>query len=277
MTLSWKKPFFEQQNSLPLARLEQQFQLSSFDHWPNAQGLNLLRSQSGMLNGPTFICQQELAPSEDYYEQIIARQGHIPTRPDNWHDLFNALVWMQFPQTKSLLNHLHAEDITHFGLSPRTARRNHLTHFDECGVVLAYTSEQSNHFVGQVIIESLTEHQWQSAFVTHKANWGRDIHALMFGHANYEMLLAPFIGLTGKWLAVEVEAGFARKTAQEQQMEVDAKLVANIIQTQLFSQLKPLLPLPLLGIPGWCEANLDPHFYLNSDYFRPKRPPSAKR
>ncbi|MFT6898652.1 MAG: hypothetical protein ACJA13_003076 [Paraglaciecola sp.] len=270
MSLVWNKPFVEQQSSLPLAHLEQQFHLTAFDQWPNAQGLNQLKSELDR-QGPPFICQQALAPSDAYYEKIIFQQGHIPTRPDSWHDLFNALVWLQFPKTKSLLNRLHVADITEFGLSPRTKRRNHLTHFDECGVVLAYTANRDNNFAGHDIIEALTQHQWQRAFVEHKACWGTDIHAMMFGHANYEMMLQPFIGLTGKWLAIEVGADFADKTLVQRQQEVDNKLVAKISDEQLFSQPKPLLPLPLLGVPGWCEANVNPGFYDNRDYFRPKR------
>lgn len=270
MSLVWNKLFVEQQSSLPLARLEQQFHLSRFAQWPNAQGLNQLKSELEG-RGPAFVCQQTLAPSDAYYEQIINQQGHIPTRPDSWHDLFNALVWLQFPKTKSLLNRLHVADITKFGLSPRTKRRNHLTHFDECGVVLAFTSNQDNQFAGSDIIEALSEHEWHKAFVEHRACWGTDIHGLMFGHANYEMMLQPFMGLTGKWLAIEVGADFAGKSLAQRQQEVDNKLVAKIADEQFLSQHKPLLPLPLLGVPGWSEANLNPDFYNNHDYFRPKR------
>jgi hypothetical protein len=31
---------------------------------------------------------------------------------------------------------------------------------------------------------------------------------------------------------------------------------------------KPFAPLPVLGIPGWCEDNEDPNFYLNRSVFR---------
>ena len=34
------------------------------------------------------------------YETGIFRHGRVPTRPDNWHDLFNALVWLTFRAAK---------------------------------------------------------------------------------------------------------------------------------------------------------------------------------
>lgn len=34
------------------------------------------------------------------YEERIVLRGEVVTRPHNWHDFFNALVWMRFPRTK---------------------------------------------------------------------------------------------------------------------------------------------------------------------------------
>src|SRR5437764_15171669 len=36
-----------------------------------------------------------------YYEVRIAETGEIETRERNWHDLFNALVWVTFPGAES--------------------------------------------------------------------------------------------------------------------------------------------------------------------------------
>ena len=92
----------------------------------------------------------------------------------------------------------------------------------------------------------------------------------MFGHANLEMLLQPFIGLTGKCLAVEVDSDFATLPYSEQLAQLDGLLVKQIRETDLFSEHKPLSPLPLLGIPDMWDANNDPEFYTNTDYFRPQ-------
>ena len=44
------------------------------------------------------------------YEARIAVRGEVETRPDNWHDWFNGLVWLTFPGPRQR--------------SPRAMRRN---------------------------------------------------------------------------------------------------------------------------------------------------------
>ena len=41
------------------------------------------------------------------YECRIWDSGEVETRPDNWHDFFNALVWLSFPQTKIAVSAAH--------------------------------------------------------------------------------------------------------------------------------------------------------------------------
>ena len=269
MSLPWNEPFTLQLSCEPIAHLDTQFSISNMPTWPNAQGLNLLKKQQpvAQISTPEFVCQDMLAPSDNYYEQIINKHAQIPTRANSWHDLFNGLVWLQYPKTKKLLNKLHVDDIEQFGLSPRTPQRNHITHFDECGVLLLIEGDK-----GKSVTGLLTEHKWYEALHNARNAWGISVHARMFGHANYEMLLDPFIGLTGKWLAIEVEKGFSLLSIAQQNAEVDERLSAAITITELFKQPKPLFPLPLLGLPGWSELNQDPQFYLNREYFRPKRP-----
>lgn len=268
MSENWNSLYLNQLSLEPFKQLDARFALSKLADWPNAQGLNELKLTilKGMAKPltyiPDFVCQDEMAETSAYYEQIIFQHNTIPTRPQSWHDLFNALVWMQFPHCKALLNKLHIEDIEQCGLSPRTQRRNHLTHFDECGVVLACSDPH--------MLTLLAEHQWQQVFVEHRAKWGKDIHAHVFGHANYEMLLNPFIGLTGKWLAVAVDANFGQLNSSEKYTQMDQLLCSKITNESLFSQAKPLLPLPLLGIPGWWQENTNADFYANTNYFRKK-------
>jgi hypothetical protein len=35
--------------------------------------------------------------------------GEVATRPDNRHDLFNALIWLAFPRSKAAMNRRHHE------------------------------------------------------------------------------------------------------------------------------------------------------------------------
>ncbi|MFT2091547.1 DUF3025 domain-containing protein [Paraglaciecola sp. 2405UD69-4] len=264
----WLKEFEKQLPMLPLQQLEDHFCLSQFSDWPNAKGLNSLNQNIRGVHStvPEFVCQSRLAQTDKYYEQIIYEQNIIPTRPNGWHDLFNGLVWIQFPKTKGLLNKQHIDDINGFGLSPRTQRRNKLTHFDECGVIITYTNTAEN----SSLVDALREHQWQQVFVENRHKWGKELNSFMFGHANLEMLLCPFIGLTGKWLAVEVDAQFEEASYTQQLALLDSKLATMIESQDWFSKQKPLSPLPLLGIPNVWNANNSPSFYQNKDYFRPK-------
>lgn len=268
---AWHHDFIKQLPMLPIQQLETHFGISRFTDWPNAHGLNDLKKLWGNLHIPNFICQSQLIESDRYYEQIIHQQHIIPTRPNSWHDLFNGLIWLQFPQTKKLLNQQHVEDIEEYGLSPRTLRRNNLTHFDECGVIVTY---QCSAFFFQ-LVENLKQHQWHSVFVENRQHWGNEMNSFMFGHANLEMLLNPFIGITGKCLAVEVDSQFSTLPYKEQVAQLDNLLVRNILKTDLFSAQKPLSPMPLLGIPDVWDANNDPAFYGNTDYFRPKSLPKS--
>lgn len=273
MTSDWYRPFKAQHNTMPFAHLAKLFNFSQFEQWPNAQGLNQLKQQSLIHSNacPDFICQSQLTESDDYYEQYIFKYQRIPTRPNSWHDFFNALIWLQFPKTKTLLNQQHMADIQNFGLHPRNARRNKLTHFDECGVVIAVEREASADVESlQANMPALLRaHQWQQVFVEQRALWGSKMHSFMFGHANLEMLLQPFIGLTGKWLSVEVPAGFGLQSQVEQLSILDQVLFDFITENDVFAHKNALYPLPLLGIPALTEANKDPRYYENTDYFRP--------
>jgi hypothetical protein len=261
----WHVDFIQQISMLPMQQLDQNFGLSGLTDWPNAHGLNDLKSRNGNVAIPEFVCQNQLTESAYYYEQIIHQQNIIPTRPESWHDLFNGLIWLQFPKIKRLLNQQHIEDIQAHGLTPRTTRRNNLTHFDECGVILTYQSGS----MAEQLIKKLAKHQWHSVFVENRQAWGKELNSFIFGHANLEMLLQPFIGLTGKWLALEVDSQFSKLNYIEQIKQIDNVLVNHIKQSDFFAKKKSMYPIPLLGIPGVWDANKNSEFYANTDYFRP--------
>ena len=240
------------------------------DDFPDAAALNrAAASLYGTWRGPEFRGQSTLSADDArYYEEIIYQDSMVPTRENSWHDLFNACIWMQFPHTKTWLNQLHVEDIGRVGVHPRTPRRNRLTHFDECGVVLAV--EESQREVGNVLLGALASHAWQEVLWHQSALWSATIHPIMFGHANLEMLLSPFMGLTGKWLAVCVPDGFSALPMTQQWQVVDAALLARIQALDNFQSQHILRPLPLLGVPGWWpQQTLE--FYQNKEYFRPQR------
>lgn len=259
--MDWDPNVF-QRNAL----LAQLAGLIDIDHqqWPTVAEFNvhLNPSLSGEPLPVRFINDAEFSALNCYYEQAVA-QGLVPTREQNWHDFFGALIWALFPQTKALLSRLHIGDISALGLK-RTPRRDRITHFDECGLVLAVTDKAE-------VQRLLKQHAWQTLFIEQRDCFGRQWQPFIFGHALYEQALAPFIGLTAKCVLIEVEPSFFTLPRAEQYARLDPQLAIELERSALFDQPRPLLPLPLLGIPDWWPANEDPTFYDNQDYFRPAR------
>lgn len=275
----WQPDLIVRQASHPVVKTLQFFGLDQLSEFPDAAQLNqLVKAHYGSRwPGPAFVDQGELPETETrYYEAIIAQDNRVPTREKSYHDLFNALIWAQFPHTKGLLNRLHMADIDAFGAHPRTPRRNRVTHFDECGVVLAVPADKLER--ANVLLDLLDNHRWQDALLDARAAWGDVIHPRIFGHANLEMMLAPFIGLTGKWLAVVVPAGFETCDHMTQCQRIDVALAKRIRALGDFEQGAVLKPLPLLGVPGWADGQTTA-FYANQEYFRPRRataPPTVQ-
>jgi hypothetical protein len=251
----------------PLSSLFAELKLNWQHGIPSVERLNQIAIERYRDNwiGPTFIDQATIN-DQRYYEEIIDQKLQVPTRKNNWHDVFNALIWLQFPKTKLLLNRLHIHDIAQFGLHPRTHRRNQLTHFDECGLVLAIP--ESSVEQGNRLLSLLAGHQWQEVFCHQKDAWGRDLIPVIFGHANLEMLLNPFIGLTAKWLAVVVPDDYQAMTTEQKNAVLDACMVTRIQQLDGLSHKHIFKPIPLLGVPGWYHEQTT-FFYENTAYFRP--------
>ncbi len=248
--------------------------------------LSTANNATSSLNRKIFVCQDSMPADSRYYEQIIFEEHTIPTRKGSWHDFFNGIIWLQFPRTKTYLNCLHISEIKTKGLNPRTKVRNHITHFDECGVVLFI---KGSSLLAQ--LQQLFEVQaWTSIFCELREEWNSNIFPVVFGHANLEMMLDPFIGLTGKVLLIQIEdvpdlhdIKPAGETSDKNQLNItlfepqvlDALLLQHIEQNQTFFALKPFYPLPLLGVPSWHFEEQDAEFYANTNYFMPKRQQKA--
>ena len=188
----------------------------------------------------------------------------MPTRNENWHDFFGGLIWCLFPKTKTLLNQLHMAEIAKHGAKQRSKLRNKLTLLDECGVIICLEPAMQQHAA------LLRTHQWQQTFVEQRSDWWQGVKPVIFGHAIYEMATRPFLGLTAKCLFIDVPEGFSRWPLTEAYRYLDGQLCSLIDNGALLST-EQLTPLPLLGVPEWFAANENPQFYLNHDYFRPRR------
>ena len=243
------------------ADLCQGFNVGQHTDWPDLSWLNHTAAQIPV----QFVDNDELSADERYYEEYIYATQRVPTRQQNWHDFFGALIWCLFPKTKALLNQLHIAEIALHGLKQRSKLRNKLTLFDECGVVICLEPEATAH------AEMLRSHQWQHSFVIKRPDWWQSIRPMIFGHAMYEMATAPFIGLTAKALFIDVPTGFSQCSITDAYSLIDSKLHQQIANEAVLIDNQQLTPLPLLGVPRWYKQNEQPAFYTNTDYFRPRR------
>ncbi|MBM2885353.1 DUF3025 domain-containing protein [Chromobacterium phragmitis] len=206
-----------------------------------------------------FVCALE---PEAYYEMHIGATGEVPTRPQNWHDWFNALAWLAWPRAKTALNRRHVRAIAR-GETRRGPLRDAATLLDECGVIVA-TADPA---LGQ----ALDDMRWQELFIARRAEWGRRIAAFTLGHAVMEMGLTPHIGWCGKALILDVAPDFFARDDASQLSQLDDILAARLDDDAFLPRPRALCPLPLLGIPGWWPDNEDPAFYDNAAYFCPTR------
>lgn len=272
--LHWDSQLW-QQNPI-FADLTQLFALQTLTDFPSPEVLTgLLPAHAAVSFVDTVLLEQD----GRYYEEFIFKRKEIPTRLNNWHDFFGALIWCLFPKTKTLLNQLHMAEIAEHGVKERSKLRNKLTLFDECGVLVLYQKSAED------VIAALRQHQWHYAFVGQRALWQNNtlaqsqaatasapaLAAMMFGHANYEMATRPFIGLTGKMLALEVCADFFHWPLRQRIDFIDTELEQQIANNDILRQQHQLTPLPLLGIPHWYAENQAAEFYQDVSYFRPKR------
>ena len=236
------------------------------DRWPNLTHLNTLAYATrirNLANMPIrFVKADDGGRSAMAYETQIARTGRVPTR-QNWHDLFNALQWLAYPKTKSVISASHATLLARGGQTEARARsipRDVLTMFDESGIIVASEDES--------LLQLIRDFQWKTLFVARREDVRNKMRFVLVGHGLMEKSLAPFVGLTAKAMLLRVDAQSSLDTSAAAWLGT----AANLLSTRNLS------PLPLLGIPGWDPRNNDPSFYDNTDYFRPGyRPPASER
>ncbi|MBD8900284.1 DUF3025 domain-containing protein [Rhodanobacter sp. DHG33] len=239
---------------MPLADWREYAGLIEGRDWPSVAALNACRP-IGMRE--RFAAQtRELLADGLHYEQRIAEHGEIATRENNWHDLFNALVWLRHPALKRALNARQMAEIAHMGTRQRSRAQYALTHFDEAGVVVALRDP--------ALLALWDAHDWHGLFWRERAAWldGR-IQVELFGHALLEHALTPGQLLVGKALVV---AGPDVSTA----MVADACAHATLTGEVLCDPLE-LRPLPLAGVPGWHPGNKQEAFCREAACFRPVR------
>jgi DUF3025 family protein len=211
------------------------------------------------------------APSREFsrqYEVRVFETGEVQTRPDNWHDLFNALVWLAFPKTKAVLNgHHYREMCARRGERSRGTARDVLTLFDEGGVVVASSDRP--------LAALLRDFKWKELFWLRRADVLRSMRFCVFGHAIYEKALEPYKGVTAKALILDVEPAFLEASWVRRLPELDARAAEHFGGTRALASTQGLSPLPVLGVPDWEPANEREDYYDDRTQFRPGRAASS--
>lgn len=200
-----------------------------------------------------------------YYELRIAETGEIETRAENWHDLFNALVWITFPKAKATINAQHAAILEERGEEEarrRSPERDALTLFDEGGVIVASNSPQ--------LLGHLVEFEWKELFWNRRAELQGRMRFLAFGHALYEQALDPYIGMVAKTVFIPVDERFFTLPAESQGAHADDLLAAHFGDRTRFPSPKAMAPMPVLGVPGWHPDTGRESFYDDPVHFREK-------
>ena len=197
------------------------------------------------------------------YEIRVYESGELECRERNWHDLFNVLVWLAFPRAKAALNARHYAAWSADAGKGRGAVRDALTLFDESGLVVLSSQPALLHLI--------RDFRWKPLFWERRDAVTADMRFLPFGHALCEKGLAPYRGLTGHAVLLEVDADVLALPVSEQMNYADAQLAALVADPQAIQSTRQLAPLPVLGIPGWCAENAQAAYYDDTEYFRPGR------
>ena len=138
-------------------------------------------------------------------------------RSNNWHDLFNALVWITFPKTKAALNarHFHAlmKERLASGALTRGAVRDVNTLLDESGVIVVYAEDE--------LAGLLRSFEWKKLFWQSREQVRAGMGFYLFGHGLYEKALQPYVGMTGQGLLIRVEQQFFSWPQAEQLHHLD--------------------------------------------------------
>ena len=210
---------------------------------------------------PTRAVTSDSAISNTTYKSAASKNTH---NKGAMHDACNALMWVQYPQTKAALNALQANAIAHQAVGEkasgqRGAARDALTLFDESALIVCTDDVQAAK-------HDLLKRQWKTLLHQRRGAWGTSIVPHLFGHGLLQKLQQPYPAITAQvWCISHAEP--SRMTAKE----VDTLVAKSVMRSYEAGELSPkaMLPLPVLGIPSWWADNCQASFYDNVQVFRP--------
>lgn len=199
-------------------------------------------------------------PGVDYEKHIFCT-GEVSTREENWHDLFNALVWSRFPGLKVAMNVIHFREQESGQEGSRGKQRDALTLFDESGVIVV--SSNKNH------LRSMAGRNWVSIFQRNALAWHDEIKVFVPGHALLEKFRKPYKSLTAHALLLHVDESIIEFPRKSLLQKLDEMLARRLLAGSILDSPANLSPLPLMGIPGWWpDQDQNDEFYADLQVFR---------
>lgn len=244
----------------PLRRVARQF---GGDEWPSLTLLQRVIAAADVRVATGLPLRLVPAGGALPYEIRVYESGELECRDNNWHDLFNVLVWLVFPRAKAALNARHYAAWSAARGGGRGAVRDTLTLFDESGLVVLSSAPE--------LLQLIRDFRWKTLFWERRAEVTAGMRFLPFGHALCEKALAPYRGMTGHALLLDVDAEVLALPEAEQLRCVDGLLAALITDPQTLQSTRQLAPVPVLGVPGWCAGNGQAEYYDDTRYFRTGR------
>lgn len=282
---NWNPHFFEQGGLFDLFCPWADWILRHREAFPALEDLNDLlarqpveRIVSGGGFALKFVRQQRLGRAERRqlgwladYQMRIFLSGEVPSRPNNWHDFFNAWSWIHFPKSKAALNLRHficADEIYGFpwrrSAGNRSKEQDFLTLFDEGGLVVVCEDDD--------LWNLIVDRKWKQLFVDSRHLLGDKVGFLPFGHALFECGLArnPRIHASSVRIKANPKDLRAKKSlpSKEALAWIDEQLALLLSHRATHSASEHLAALPIWGIPGWDNRSEDPAFISDTSYFR---------
>lgn len=282
---NWNPFFFEQGGLFHLFKPWSEWILRYRDAFPQLEDLNGILSVgrvAPVISGGGFsvkcVKQQRIARSQrdqlgwraDYQLRIFL-SGEVPTRPNNWHDFFNAWTWLHLPKTKAAINFRHfqcAEETLSFPWRRVGGNRNReqdfLTLFDEGGMLVVTEDDD--------IWGLIQKRKWKALFCEGAARLANDAFFIPVGHALYECALENHPRLHASAVRIKMNASLLRGINGA--VDLSALALADELGALALHQRRELKStddlhaLPIWGIPGWHPRAHDPAFISDSSYFR---------
>jgi len=282
---NWNPRFFEQGGLFDVFRPWESWFLRYTSAFPELDALSLVadeRAVAPVLSGGgfpvRFVRQQRIMRSQKSelgwranYQLRIFLSGEVPTRPNNWHDFFNAWSWILLPQVKAAINarHFHCiEESSDFPWKLEGGNRNReqdmLTLFDEGGLLVVTEDDE--------LWTLICERQWTALFLDNYQRLQNDVWFVPVGHALFECALKGHPKLHASCIRVRANARRLHRVGAEGVRNalaiVDEHAALEIKRRAQLHSPDDLHALPIWGIPGWHPRAGDASFLSDTSHFR---------